>query len=163
MRTDKQTWVLDSFFQDLISFIMLCAMGFAPLFFGPAFLDRPDDLGITRAPAKVATDIFADLLFRRMRVLVEQSFPHNHHSGCTESALDGPVFQKGFLDRVELPIGPGDPFDRHDLTPIQTNRQEQTGQHGRPVDEDRTGATFANAAPILCARKSQLISQDVEE
>ena len=55
----------------------LCALRFALCVFitRSTFLDRPHDLSIACAAAKVATDIFADLLFRRLGILIEQGFP----------------------------------------------------------------------------------------
>src|SRR5215217_8756860 len=79
---------------------------------GPA--DRADDVLVARAAADAARDRGADLLLRRVGVLVEESSRRHEHPRRAEPALQCVVLVEALLDRVQ-PAVLLERLDRADL------------------------------------------------
>ncbi len=116
-------------------------------------LDRFHNLSVPRAPAKIPPDMLADLFLGGPGIFVQQGLPHDHHTGGAKSALNCAMLQERFLNGMELAIGFGNPFDRHNLTSIQSNRQCKTGQRRHPIEKNRTRAALSDPTGILRTRQ----------
>src|SRR5215208_8143583 len=66
--------------------------------------NRGDDVLVARAAADAAGDRGADLLLRRVRVLVEQTAGGHQHAGRAEPALERMLLVEAFLHRIQFAI-----------------------------------------------------------
>src|SRR6266478_1752174 len=73
--------------------------------------DREHDVVIPGAAAQIAFEIFADLAFARIGVILHQVERAHHHARRAEAALQRVVVAEGFLHRVQR-IAIGDALDR---------------------------------------------------
>src|SRR5260221_6906881 len=64
--------------------------------------DGPDDVLVSGAAADLAGYRGADLLVRRVGVVVEQPARGQHHARCAEAALEAVAAGESLLHRVEL-------------------------------------------------------------
>src|SRR4051795_4652336 len=67
-----------------------------------------DDVLVASAAADAAGDRGADLVFGRVRVLVEQRPDRQHHARRAEAALQRVQLVEPLLDRVELAVVAGE-------------------------------------------------------
>ena len=81
------------------------------------------DFIVARAAAQVARQPVADLVFGRLRILVEQRFRRDQKAGRADSALKRGVFEEFLLQRVQA-FRLRKPFDRVDAgRPALCDRQ----------------------------------------
>ena len=105
------------------------------------FLNSQKYLLISGAAAIVPrTDIFSDYLTAGIGVRIKQTFDCHNHPGCTESALNGPGIDEGFLNGMKRPVGTSKSLDGLDegineFFALQFNR---TGFYRPSVYQDRT-------------------------
>src|SRR6478672_6121673 len=67
--------------------------------------DRRDDVLVARAATDAAGDRRADLLLRRIGVLVQQAARGHQHAGGAEPALQRVLLVEPFLHGIQLAIG----------------------------------------------------------
>src|SRR5215510_16608636 len=89
-------------------------------------LDRFDNVDIPRAPAQIAGDGPADLLFSRGRVVLQEGIAGHEHPRCAEATLQTMLLPEPFLDRMQLPMLL-QAFYRQHVAPIGLDREERTG------------------------------------
>ena len=100
-----------------------------------------DDLGITRAAAKIVRQGLLDLLDARIRILVQQRLGRHDHPRRAEAALNGAGQHKGLLNEVGI-LGRPEPLDADDLGPLQFHHLGEAGTDRLAVHDDRAGAAL---------------------
>lgn len=81
-------------------------------------LHGADNLVVTGAPAEVAGEVKADVLFRRSRVFVQQRFGLHDEPRRANSALQCRPLQKGVLNFVQV-RATGNALNRANLSPFR--------------------------------------------
>src|SRR6266566_2204656 len=71
------------------------------------------------------------------------------------AALEGVLVDEGLLHRVQPAARFGEPLDRRDRT-AHRDREGQTGEHPRPVDQYRAGAALAMVAALFRAGEAEM-------
>ncbi len=133
----------------------------SPLIFRYRF-DRLNDLGVAGTAAEVAGDGDPDIFFGGSRVLIEKSEGAHDHARGTETALDGPVIDKGLLKGVK-PLLIGKAFNGNNLATSTLAGQDQTGIDGLPIEKDGTGPALADPAAFLGAGETEFVSEKVDQ
>src|SRR5882724_4664353 len=124
--------------------------------------DRGDHRRVARAAAEVARDRVADLLVRRLRVLVEQGGGGHEHAGNAEPALRHAVAHERLLHRREH-AGARQPLDGRDRAPARLHGQHQAARHEPAVEVDGARAAVAGPAALLGAGEAEVLAQRVEQ
>src|SRR5881394_1026600 len=88
----------------------LCGLGRRLIGAGRGQLNRFNHLGVAGAPAQVAGETVADLLHRRLGILVEQRLGRHDDARAAEAALQGTKVFEDLLNRVQA-IDGRQPFD----------------------------------------------------
>src|SRR3954467_13520619 len=86
--------------------------------------DRLDDVLVARAAADAAGARRADLLLRRVRVLVQQPARGHQHARGAEAALERVLLVEALLHGVELAVGL-ERLDRADLVALAHRREDR--------------------------------------
>jgi hypothetical protein len=107
-----------------------------------------------------ADDIEAcrDILFRRVRILVDEHFSIEHYAADTKAALDGLQVHKSLLDRMRIVRRPQS-LDSHNLVSDRSRRHSDTGPHWLPIQKNRTGATLSETAAELGTIQLKVITK----
>jgi hypothetical protein len=87
------------------------------------FESRRHDAGIARAPADMAADNVFDLHSAGIRHPVKQIGQGHKNTRRAITALQGVVFAKCPLQRIQFPVIAGQTFDGFDRHSIRLNRQ----------------------------------------
>src|SRR5260370_1305990 len=95
-------------------------------------LDGFENLKISGTPAQVAGNRFADLIPRRVRILIQQSFRGHQNCWRTIPALCGPKIGKSILQRMKTSIFP-EAFHGQDLLSAALEPQHEARKHGLTV------------------------------
>src|SRR5580765_884405 len=90
-----------------------------------AELDRLDDVVIAGAAADVAVERLANLVFVRLRVLLQQVDRRHHHAGRAEPALQSVALAERRLHRVQLAVLAAEALDRRDLGALDLQREHR--------------------------------------
>ena len=125
-------------------------------------LDRFNDLVVAGATAKVAHHPILDLVLGGFGIFVQQSFSSNHLPGSADAALKTAVLDKALLHRMKLTVL-GKTFDRRDLVPIGHNRERDTSTDHFIIHQHRACAADSNAASLLGAGQTQVVTQTVDQ
>jgi hypothetical protein len=125
------------------------------------FLHGFDDLQITGAPTEIAGQRFLDFLARRIGVAIEQRFGGDQNAGRAVSALRSPQIGESVLKRMQR-TSRRQPLDGRHRPTIAFRSERQAGEHGLAVEQDRTGAAFAELTPVFGAGELQILPQDLE-
>ena len=125
-------------------------------------LDRVHDVLITRAATEVPRNPLANLLFRRLRVVVEQIDGGRVHARRAVAALQSVLLPEAFLQWVQL-IALGQAFDRHDFGAVRLDREDRAGFGASAVDEHRAGAALTRIAADVRAGEVEVFAQEVDE
>lgn len=125
-------------------------------------LDSRDDVGICRAPAKIAAHIFPDLIG-----IGGVAFLHTGHGGhdlpwSAIAALEAVIVDEGLLHRVQLSVR-GQTFDRGDLLTLDGGGKGQAGQNPLAVHVNGASAALALIATLFAAGKRQMLSEGIEK
>ena len=95
---------------------------------------------IAGATTEVAFQAKPDVLFGRVRILVEQARGGHDHAGCAVAALQAMVLHEGLLHRVQRAVGVGHAFDGLDLLAIGLHRKDGAALHSLTIEMDGAGA-----------------------
>src|SRR5262249_28499890 len=89
-------------------------------------LDRFDNVDIPRAPAQIAGDGPADLLFGRGGIMLQERIAGHEHARGAEATLQTVLLPEPFLDRMQLPILL-QAFHRQHIASIGLDSEERAG------------------------------------
>jgi len=78
-----------------------CALNRSARLLLPREMHGAEDIGVTRAAAKIAGKIFADLIVGRVWNFVQQRFNREDESGGAIGALQSTLAHEGFLNGVK--------------------------------------------------------------
>jgi hypothetical protein len=112
---------------------------------------RRDDRLIAGATAEITGEPVPDRIVGWIRCCGEQRSGREDHAGRAIPALQSAVCDECRLDRVQLSVRTGKPFDRHEFFSIGVDGEEETRVDRVSVDEHRTRTTIARSAAFLCA------------
>src|SRR5258708_18365636 len=127
---------------------------------GPA--DGPDDVLVSGAPADLAGYRGADLLVRRVGVVVEQPARGQHDARCAETALEAVAAGESLLHRVELAAAL-QALDGAYPTAVGHGREHCAGLHRHVVEPEDACAAVRCVAPPVRAGQAEIISDEVNE
>ena len=119
--------------------------------------DAVNDLPVAGASAEIAPDRVPDLLFRGIRVFIDQRLAGHHHARGAETALDGPAGAEGIDKRFFLEVRQA--FHRLDRFPRRLRGGQDAGFRRFSVNDYGTGSAGALAAPVLHGIQVQVIPQ----
>src|ERR1035437_130161 len=97
-----------------------------------------------------------------MRMLVQQSLSRYQKSGCAVSTLCGAEIRKRLLQRMETRIA-HQAFNGRHAAPLTFDRENQTGQHGKIVEQNGACATSAEFTAVLGAAQIQILAENLEQ
>src|SRR5438309_3495085 len=125
-------------------------------------LNRLDDVDVAGTPAEVAFEALADLVFRRVRVLLQQVGRGHDETGRAVAALQAVLVPEGLLDRMELAIL-GHALDRLQAPSFGLNREHRAALDCFAVDQDGARAALARVAADVRAGEPQVVPEIVHE
>ena len=125
-------------------------------------LDRFNNLVVARATAKIAHHPILDLVLSGSRILVEQSLGSNHLTRSADAALKTAVLDEALLHRMELAVL-RQTLNCRDLVPIGHDRERDTRTDHFIIHQHRAGAADSNAASLLGAGQTQVVTQTVDQ
>ena len=123
--------------------------------------DALNNLFIAGAAADIAENRFFHILFRRIRVPVNQGFSCHDHAGNTESALNR-TFTSKCIDKCFL-FSQAQPFHSHNFLPGCLLRGLYTGFDSLSVYQDRACTACAFTASVFAGIQPQVITQKAEQ
>src|SRR3954447_4071833 len=124
--------------------------------------DRLDDVLVARAAADAAGDRRADLLLRRVRVLVQQPARGHQHARGAEAALERVLLVEALLHGVELAVGL-ERLDRADLVALAHRREDRAGLDRLAVHEHDAGAAVGGVTAPVGAVELGVLADVVDE
>jgi hypothetical protein len=89
--------------------------------------DCLNDLEIAGTATKIPGDSISNLFFRWFWILIEEGFGRKYHPGCTETALDGPIFDEGLLNGMEIALSIAQTLNRRDGPSLYLQCREDAG------------------------------------
>ena len=125
-------------------------------------LHRLDDLQIARAPAQVARERFTDLRGRRVRLAIQQGLRGDQDPRRAVPALRCAEVGKRVLQRVQRAVL-RQALDGGHGAPAALEAENEAREHRLAVQQDGTGAAFAELAAMLGPRELQVLAQHLEE
>ena len=103
-----------------------------------------------------------NLLAAKLRIFKQQGVGVHYHARSAESALDGAIFKKGFLQRMKL-ISLCQAFYGRDFLPLNRSDRRYAGAYSLVVDDDGARTAKAAAAAVFCSRKPEIGSEDPQQ
>src|SRR6266511_3381487 len=125
-------------------------------------LHRLDDVLVAGAAANVPGQRPADLLLRRVRVLLQQRGAHEQHPRRAEPALQAVLLVEALLKRVQL-TALGQALHRLHLAPVDLDGEVRARLDRNAVDEHGAGAAAGRVAADVRAGQAELLAQEVDE
>src|SRR5207244_2658947 len=125
-------------------------------------LNRFKDLLIPRAATEISRQRFADLIARRMRMLVQQRLRRDEESRRAVAALRGAEIGERFLKRME-PTVSGESFDRRDAATLALHTEHETREDRLIVEQDGARTALAELAAVLRPAEIQVLAQHFEQ
>src|SRR5919106_1128622 len=124
--------------------------------------DRLDDVHIARAAADVPLDRTADLVLRRLRIVVEQVLRAHQHPGRAVAALERVVIREGLLERMEL-AARRERLDGLDGRPVGLDGGQHAGLDRRAVEDDGARTAVPGVAPDVRPGQVEVVADEVDE
>jgi hypothetical protein len=122
--------------------------------------NRLNDAGISPAPADIALHGAPDFGLGRVRLFMQQTGSGHDHAGSAVSALQGIGFDKGSLQRVQMPIALH-AFDGSDLFALRELHRRTARSHGDAVEEDGARTALPFTAAVLGAGEVEFFAKNV--
>src|SRR5438309_10620701 len=110
------------------------------------------DLEVAGAAAEVAGERLLDRIARGAGLDGEQCLGREQERGGAVAALRRAQLGERVLERVQ-PAARRHAFDGRDAMSGTGETEQQAGEHGRAVEEDRAGPALAQLTPMLGARE----------
>src|SRR5512142_118579 len=129
---------------------------------GARVLDRLHDVHVAGAAAEVPRDRLADLLFRRIRVRLEQCDARHHHPRRAEPALKAVLLVEALLHGVQTLCGL-EALDGADGAAVRLDREDGAGLHRTSVEEDGARAAVRRVAADVRAGHAERLADEVDE
>src|SRR4051812_32769206 len=104
----------------------------------------------------------ADLLLRRLRVLVEERAGRHDHSRRAEPALQAVLVPEGLLDRMKLPVL-RNALDGRDLAAFELHGEQRAALRRLAVDEDGTRSALTRVAADVRPGQPEHVAQEMDE
>src|SRR5258706_396002 len=120
------------------------------------------DLEVSGAATEVARERFLDLLSRRLGIRGEQGFGGEHERGSAVAALRGSQVRERFLQRVQ-PGALSHPLHRLHAVIRAGETEDETREHGRPVQQHGAGAALPQLTAVFCSGEVQIFAQHLEQ
>jgi len=117
-----------------------------------------EDLQIPRAAAQIPAKGFFDLSTIRRRVFLQERLRNQEDPRRAVSALSCAEIRERSLQRMKI-RSLCQPFDRRDVLPFKLRREQEAGQRGLAVNQDRTGSAFSDFTTVFGSRKAEIIAQ----
>jgi hypothetical protein len=114
------------------------------------------------ATAQVVIHTLDNLGFRCPRFLKEQAVDIQDHAGGAEAALEGIVFDEGFLNGMKSSTD-GEPFDGQYVLPPNLRDRDLARPDRFLIDENGAGPAEAFAAAVLGSGETQISAKDPEK
>src|ERR1700686_681002 len=125
-------------------------------------LDRLDDVHVSGTPAQVAFETPADLIFRRVWVLIEQICRGHDEAGRAVTALKAMLVPERLLQRMQLAVL-RHPLDRREAFAFGLDGEHRAALDRLAVDQDRAGAALAGVTADVRAGEADHVAQVVHE
>src|ERR671912_1455187 len=125
-------------------------------------LDGLDDVLVARAATVVALEPLADLLLRRVRVLLKQAHRSHDHARRAIPALQPVLLVERRLHGMPTAVL-RETLDRRDLTPIGLHREHRARLDRLTVHEHRARPAVGRVAPDHGPRQVQLLAQEMHK
>ena len=124
---------------------------------------RRHDSLIPGAAAQVAGELLADLLLVGLRSTAQERLGRHQEPGGAEAALQRMVLREGALQRRQLAVGAGEPFDGQQRAAIGLDGEHQAGANRFAIELNRAGATDAVLAPDVRPGQPRVMADEVRE
>src|SRR3954471_9338829 len=121
-----------------------------------------DDVVIAGAAAEVALEPVADLVVRRVRMLLQEARRRHDHPGRAVAALQRVVLLERALHRVQLAVR-RETLDRRDLVAVRLDGEQRARLHRLAVEMDGASTAGRRVAADVRAGEVQLLAQRVDE
>src|SRR5436190_5986432 len=120
------------------------------------------DLEVAGAAAEVAGERLLDRSARGAGLDGEQCLGREQERGGAVAALRRAQLGERVLERVQL-AARRHAFDGRDAMSGTGKAEQQAGEHGRAVEQDRAGPALAQLTPMLGAREPRVFPQHLEQ
>jgi hypothetical protein len=122
-----------------------------------------DDAVIGSASTEVSGHVFSDFDIRSCMPFTDTGDCRHDLARRAIAALEGVVFEKGFLHRMQGAVVTGNAFDRGYLTVLDLGRQGETGEHSLAIDMTGTGTALALIAAFFGTGQIEMFAQGIEK
>src|SRR5579884_31975 len=124
---------------------------------------RLDDVLIPGAAAQVAGQPIFDVVDSGVGIALQQLVGAHEKAGGAEPALQAVLVAVGLLDRMQLAVRAGQPFDRHQVGALSLDGEHDARAHGLAVHQDGAGAAYAVLASDVGAGQIALVAQEIHQ
>src|SRR5260370_2972319 len=124
--------------------------------------DGFENLQITRASAQVPGNCFADLIPRRVGILIQQSFGSHQNCRRAITALRCSEIGKGILQGVKVSVS-SQTFDGQNIFSTTFERKHETGKHRLAIQKNGASATLSQLAAVFRAGMTEIFAQDFQQ
>jgi len=124
--------------------------------------NRLENLLIAGAAAQIAGERIADLIPRRMWMLVEQRLRGHQDARRAIAALRGAEIRERFLQRMQSSIR-DEPFHGHHASPVTLDAEHEAREHRLIVEQHGAGAALPELAAMFRAAQVQVFTEHLEE
>lgn len=118
---------------------------------------------VTSASAKMAGELFSDLVARVGLAGVQHGHGTHDDAGDAKAALHRELVDEGLLDGVERAIGSLQALRGENGLALRPLRQVQAAVRRDAVDEHRAGPALSDLAATLHAREVEPVAQGVKK
>ena len=121
-----------------------------------------DDTLVAGASTEISRHEFCNPALIRVRILRQQRMGSHDGARRAKPALQSVMFPECFLNCTEILVI-RQTFNRNDRPPTRLNRENETGAHCTPVEENGAGTADPMLAPQMRACKPQLIAKAIRQ
>jgi len=121
------------------------------------------NLLVPGASAKIPADGIAYLGFVRLRRFIHQGMAGNKHAWGTVAALERMCFAEGVLDFGQTAALRRQTFHGGNGHPVGLHCEHAAGSDRIAVEQHRTGPADTMFASCVCARESQMITEEIDQ
>jgi hypothetical protein len=125
-------------------------------------LNRLHNILIAGAAAQIAGDSPANIVLRRLGILLKERVGRHQHSGSTESTLQTVLLFEAFLQRVKLPFLE-ESLHRKKLRSVRLDGKHRARLDCLSVKDDGASAAVAGVASNVRAGQPQRFANEVNK
>jgi len=119
-----------------------------------------DDFLISCAPADVAINGLADLVFCGCGVFFEEGDEGHQETRGAKTALQRVFIGEGLLQRVQV-FRSSKRFHGANFVTVSLNRENKAGADGFAIEEDGAGTANAMLAAHMSSQQTQVMAQEI--